>query len=205
MPSVQPTLRNPAPEQLLSSSRKVDSPRAQSTVAPQKQDNEAAGSSAPVVPERSNTESARAHGCKVRLPKLTLKKFGGDITLWSSFWDSFESSIHNNPDLTDIDKFNYLHSLLEHTAAEAIAGLTLSSSNYEEAIALLKKRFGSKQQLISKHMKALLNLEAVTSSRDLKNLRQLYDKVESHVRCLKSLDNITSASYGSLLSSILMK
>ena len=32
-PTVQPTLRNPAPEQLLSSSRKVDSPRAQSTVA----------------------------------------------------------------------------------------------------------------------------------------------------------------------------
>ena len=120
------------------------------------------------------------------------------------FGTQLESSIHNNPDLTDIGKFNYLHSLLEHTAAEAIAGLTLSSSNYEEAIALLKKRFGCKQQLISKHMEALLNLEAVTSSRDLKNLRQLYDKVESHVRCLKSLD-ITSASYGSLLSSILMK
>ena len=53
-------------------------------------------------------------------------------------------------------------------------------------------------------MEVLLNLEAATSSHDLKNLRQLYDKVESHVRCLKSLD-ITSASYGSLLSSILMK
>ena len=46
---------------------------------------------------------------------------------------------------------------------------------------MLKKRFGCKQQLISKHLEALLNLEAVTSSRDLKNLRQLYDKVESHV------------------------
>ena len=68
-----------------------------------------------------------------------LKKLGGDITLWSSFWDSFESSIHSNSDLTEIEKFNYLHSLLEHTAAEAIAGLTLLSSNYEEAIALLKK------------------------------------------------------------------
>ena len=67
-PTVQPTLRDPAPEQPLSSSRNVDSPRAQSPVASQTQDNEAAGSSAPVVPERSNTESARAHGCKVRLP-----------------------------------------------------------------------------------------------------------------------------------------
>ena len=134
--------------------------------------------------------------------KLTLKKFGGDITLWSSFWDSLESSIHNNPDLTElISSTTYIHfwnTLL------LIPGLTLSSSNYEEAIALLKKRFGCKQQLISKHMEALLNLEAVTSSRDLTNLRQLYDKVESHVRWIESLD-ITSASYGSLLSSILMK
>ena len=53
-------------------------------------------------------------------------------------------------------------------------------------------------------MEALLGLEAVTTPRDLKNLHQLYDAVESHVPCLKSL-GVTSSSYGSLLSSILMK
>lgn len=35
---------------------------------------------------------------KVKLPKLTLRKFGGDLTSWATFWDSFESSIHQNPD-----------------------------------------------------------------------------------------------------------
>ena len=34
----------------------------------------------------------------------------------------------------------YFHTFLEHSAAETIAGLTLSLSNYEEATALLKKR-----------------------------------------------------------------
>eukprot|EP00731_Ephydatia_muelleri_P009508 Em0005g94a len=86
--------------------------------------------------------------------------------------------------------------------AEAIAGLSLTSSNYDEAIAVLKKRFGNKQQLIAKHMDVLLHIEPVTSSRNIKGLRQLYDKVESQVRCLKSL-GVDSASYGTLLTSIL--
>ena len=52
-------------------------------------------------------------------------------------------------------------------------------------------------------MEALLQLNAVTLSTNLKNLRRLYDTVESHVRRLKSL-GISATSYGSLLSSVLM-
>ena len=140
---------------------------------------------------------------KVKLPKLTLRKFGGGLTSWATFWDSFESSIHQNPDLSQVDKFNYLHSLVDGTAAEAIAGLALTSSNYEVAIKVLKKRFGYKQQQISKHMDVLLQLEGVNSSLNIKGLRYLYDKVESQVRSLKAL-GVDPSSYGSLLASILL-
>ena len=104
---------------------------------------------------------------RVKLPKLTLRPFNGEMTQWTTFWESNEPAIHNNKDLLDIDKFNYLNSLLERTAREAISGLALSSANYHEAIAILKKCFGNKQQIISKHMDILLNLEAVTSSHNL--------------------------------------
>ena len=30
----------------------------------------------------------------VKLPKLTIKKFNGDLTKWVPFWDAFESAIH---------------------------------------------------------------------------------------------------------------
>lgn len=139
----------------------------------------------------------------VKLPKLNLKKFRGDITTWSTFWDTFESSIDKNPTLSSIDKFNYLNSLLEHTAADAIAGLTLTAVNYQEAIDILKKRFGNKQLAINKHMDILLNLDPVASKYNLKGLRTLYDTVESHIRALKSL-GVPSQSYGSLLCSMLM-
>ena len=137
----------------------------------------------------------------VKLPK---RSFDGELTSWSTFWDSFESAIHNNGQLSDVDKFNYLRSLLEKGAYDAISGLTLSAGNYQEAVAILKKRYGDKSQIISKHMDALLSTEAVTSAHNLKGLRHLHDTVESHIRSLKTL-GVTSDSYGSLLSPVLLK
>ena len=139
---------------------------------------------------------------QVKLPKLTRRLFNGNLTMWTTFWELFESAVHKNPSQSNIDKFNYLNSLLDQSAADAIVGLPLTSSNYEEAIDILKQRFGNKQLIINRHMEALLQLIAVTSSTNLKNLR-LYDTVESHVRGLKSL-RISATSYGSLLSSVLI-
>ncbi|XP_064388661.1 uncharacterized protein LOC135336735 [Halichondria panicea] len=142
-------------------------------------------------------------GARVQLPKLTLPHFNGDLMKWPTFWDSYESAIHNNDGLTDTDKFNYLRSLVERTAYDAISGLTLSSVNYQEAIEILQKRFGNKLLIISKHMETLLTVEAVTSDQNLKDLRRLYDSTESHMRSLKSL-GVESESYGAMLSSVLL-
>lgn len=106
----------------------------------------------------------------VKLPKLTIKKFNGDLTKWVTLWDSFDSSIYSHPSLLNVDRFNYLNSFLESTAAESIAGLTLTSAKYEEAILTLKRRFGNTQLIAHKHMDTLLNLPAVSSHHDLKGL-----------------------------------
>ena len=157
----------------------------------------------PVAPGAGGTTPSPSITPHVKLPKLSIKKFNGDLTKWVTFWDSFDSSIHSNLSLSNVDKFNYLNSFLESTAAESIAGLTLTSANYEEAVAILKRRFGNTQLIVSKHMDALLNLPAVNSHHDLKGLRHLYDSVEAHVRGLRAL-GVTADSYGSLLTSILM-
>ena len=68
---------------------------------------------------------------------------------------------------------NYLSSLLEGTAGEAVS--------------ILKKRFGGTQQIISKHMEALLQVEAVSNSQNVKTLRHLFDNVGSHIGSLASL------------------
>ena len=106
----------------------------------------------------------------------------------------------SHPSLTGSDKFNYLRSLLKGTAREAISGLMLTEANYEEAIGILKKRFGNRQQIISRHMDILMNGD----HSNVKGLRQLYDVVESNVRSLEAL-GVAADSYGCLLASVLMK
>ena len=53
---------------------------------------------------------------KPKLPKLYLPKFKGDIVKFTAFLDSFKSSVDDNRDISVVDKFNYLYSLLEGEA-----------------------------------------------------------------------------------------
>ena len=49
--------------------------------------------------------------------------------------------------------------------------MTLTGANYDEAIEILRKRFGNIQLIINKHMEQLLNTDGVTSQHDVKGLR----------------------------------
>ena len=137
----------------------------------------------PVAIEPSTTtdspdvDPGSPRGAKVRLPKMP--RFISDPLKWTTFCDS---SIHLNPDISKVDKFNYLRSLLDHIALDSIDALTLSSANYQQAIDIISKRFGNKQLIISKHMDTLLNIDAISSDRNFNDLRRLYDHTESHAR-----------------------
>ena len=61
------------------------------------------------------------------------------MTSWAPFWDSYESTVDTNSELSAANKFVYL---LEDSAVDAICGLTLTAANNDAAIALLK-RFGN--------------------------------------------------------------
>lgn len=127
----------------------------------------------PTVPPGSHSTPLHTSDSKVKLPKLTPKTFNGDLTKWETFWSTYESSIHLNSTLSPADKFTYLHSLLDGPAMRAIAGLKPTAPNYKEAIDILHKWFGDKQQIISRHMDTSLGLESVTSASNVKALRRL--------------------------------
>lgn len=79
----------------------------------------------------TSTTSYQAQAATTRLPKLEISKFNGDLRSWQKFWSEFESTIHKNSALPEIDKFKYLSSYLTGRAAAAIEGLTLTDRNYE--------------------------------------------------------------------------
>ena len=99
--------------------------------------------------------------------------------------------------------FNYLRSLLQGPALDAIAGLTLTDANYDEAVQVLTSRFGNKQLIIDRYMEVLLSSEAVVYDSNLKALRHLYDTVEAQIRGLNSM-GVKPETYGALLSSVVL-
>ena len=122
----------------------------------------------------------------MKLPKLFIKKSSERPTEWTKFWQSFDSAIHSNTDLNDIEKSNYLHMYLEQSAADTTSGLQLNSANYHEAIKLLTNMFGNQQIIVGSYMDSLLKLPVVETM-DLKKLRSLYDHIEGSVRSLSSV------------------
>ena len=144
--------------------------------------------SAPAAPSVSNeggpsssSASAAISVCSGENTAAKVSKFDGCPASWAPFWDCFASAVHENSQLDNIEKFQYLKSLSEKTAAETISGLPLTSSNYLEAIELSKARYSDKQIIISKHMDKLMQLPRVSSSEDLEKLRFIYDKTEGIV------------------------
>ena len=43
------------------------------------------------------------NGAKVKVPKLSLPHFNGELMKWPTFWDSYASAIHITGELTKID------------------------------------------------------------------------------------------------------
>ena len=122
---------------------------------------------------------------KTNLPKLNLPVFNGNVTEWTTFWDLYDVAINSNDSLSPVQKFTHLRTLVSHSAKDAVAGLTLSDANYDEAIKILKDRFENRENIISKHMEELVNLGSLVVTKN--NLRVLYDKIDCHTRELRSL------------------
>ena len=125
---------------------------------------------------------------RVKLPKLDPKTFDGKAYEWQEFWDCFESSVHTNKQLSDVDKFAYLRSMVKGAAKSTISGFSLTSGNYGAAVELLKKRFANTNKIKVAHINELMNLNPVFHKDDTERLRTLYDLTETHYRGLTALE-----------------
>ena len=121
----------------------------------------------------SNESVTTAGKVRAKLPKLEVKRFKGNVCKWEEIWDSFESSVHLNDCLSDVDKFNYLRGLLEEPAKSCIAGFSLTAVNYKSAVDILKERYGKKSPVQRVHMQQLMKIERVKDEKDVVSLRCL--------------------------------
>ena len=103
----------------------------------------------PLEPPNLSSVNITSH---TRLPKQKIPSFYGDPLMFQPFWEIFDSSVNSNPNLDKIFKFSYLKGLLKDKASDALLGLSLTSENYDEAVAILKSWFGDPQIVIQTSM-----------------------------------------------------
>ena len=65
----------------------------------------------------------------LKLPKITLPPFYGEIVKWTSYWEIFNSMVHDIGSYSDITKMIYLVSPLKGDASNIIKGLAVTAGN----------------------------------------------------------------------------
>ena len=133
-----------------------------------------------------NTDANIKH-TGIRLPKMELKTFDGNVRRWHEFWESFEHGVHNNTSLPDHQKLQYLKNCLRGAAFVTISDLDMKGDHYDVAVRLLKERYGHKNVLRKSHLDGLESLPAVSNSYDMEKLKRFYDELECHVKALAAI------------------
>ena len=101
--------------------------------------------SRPLLPNTTETlEQRNKVTSQIKLPKINLPVFDGNILCWQEIWDVVNSSVHEQG-VPNVTKFIYLKDSLHGTAAAVIGGISITSDNYDIVIELLKEKFGKEK------------------------------------------------------------
>ena len=150
---------------------------------------------------KSNSSTAPTtdtHG--VKLPKIDVPTFTGDILNWNTYWEQFSVAIHDRTDISDIEKLVYLrHSVKDGSARPVIDGLSRTGDQYQEAVECLRSRYDRPRIIHQTHVRKIIDIPTLKHGSG-KELRHLHDTAQQHVRALKSMGYEPS---GAFLTSIL--
>lgn len=120
------------------------------------------------------------------MPTIHLPTFDGNYEKWLEFHDTFLSLIHNNEDISRIQKFHYLKSSLRGDAARLISSIDISASGYETAWQAVCKRYDNKKLLIYNHINAIFSVPKINKETAL-DIRNLNESISKHLRILDTL------------------
>ena len=134
-----------------------------------------------IVPEVQNARVSANH-LHVKLPKMEIPKFKGDIRKWRNFKDMFTKLVHEKTEISDIEKFTYLRTYLENEPLNLIAHFDVSAATYAIAWESLISRYNNTRALIDAEIDFLLE-----SADKRVSLKLLHDTTREALYNLKAL------------------
>lgn len=138
-----------------------------------------------------------------KLPKINIPVFDGNLKQWPAFYDLFNSVIHTNPTLSDIEKFHYLTTSLKADALNLIKSIPLTAPNYQIAYDALKTRFQNKRVLATAYFNEIYLTQPIFKP-TAKDIRRLIDTFSENLASLRGL-NFDTNSWDFIIFNILLQ
>uniref|UniRef100_A0A1I8NK77 Uncharacterized protein n=1 Tax=Musca domestica TaxID=7370 RepID=A0A1I8NK77_MUSDO len=138
----------------------------------------------PSPPYNSTTIASTSR--RVILPKLQLPKFGGHAKDWLEFHNMFQVLVHQNNELSSVEKFHYLRSCLTDKAAKLIQSLEVTPGNYTKAVELLTIRYNNTRYIFKAHLQEIFDIRRLHNP-TVASLREYIDIINANLRALQSL------------------
>lgn len=121
-----------------------------------------------------------------RLPKINTPVFSGDFKDWPSFYDLFNSLVHDNTLLSPVEKFKYLLTSLEGEPLSLIKGIPLTHNNYKVAYEKLQQRYQNKRFLATFYFNQIYSATPIQKASAMV-LRCLLNTFSENVSALRAL------------------
>lgn len=162
---------------------------------------ETSGSHSPGI--QSSTFAGPSHSrnetfsSQARLPKIDLPVFSGDYLTWMSYQDMFISLVHNNPGLTDVQKFCFLKSSCKETPLDIVNEYPATDSSYALAWTALQNRYHNKRKIVDTIFKKLFSIPASNGSS--KSIQMILDTTRTSIALLHTLEVNTEGEHAMLI------
>ena len=146
----------------------------------------AVAASSPITTPESRT---------VKLPKIDVPTFDGEMLRWQTFWEQFSISVDKCSDISNTEKLVYLrHSLKDGSAKNVIEGLSHSADQYKEAIDSLKARYDRPRIIHQTHVREIYQVPSLKDGSG-KELRRFHDTIKQHLRALRAMKEEPTGSF----------
>lgn len=130
--------------------------------------------------------SSNSSASVTKLPHISLPKFDGRFSEWISFKHRFQSSVTRHPNISAVQKLDYLMSALSGDAEALVKNLPLTGPNFEVAWELLTSKFERKNEIVGDHVRAFYNLSRITSFNS-QSINRLYNTVSGSVMAVDAM------------------
>lgn len=137
------------------------------------------------IVSKLTTESKFA-SVDLKLPQINIPEFSGKYEDWLAFHDLFVSLIHDNKNLSNAQKLQFLKSSLKGEACSSLKHLTICDANYVEAWNVLSEKYNKPKYIINAHLKTIVEYPLIQCN--AMSLRKFSNTITESIRALKALD-----------------